>query len=323
MIDSPGLSYKDWICCDVVPINMGHIILGQPWIRERKVTFDGHSNSCAMIYNSQKIKIVSLTPKFVVPTMGKEAEIVTTLIPAINTAIEKNEIPDDDIEESSVSVPSEVTPVNTEFHDVSPKDNTPNSLKVTPITTESTVVSPENNTLFTPEVTSVTIDSSDVPSEDNTLNTTEVTPVITDIVDALDEDLTDTLPPTREIQPAIELVPRVSLPDLSIEVVPHHEPYKVSTTPEVKQQCITMTYVHSYKDPFWNYVITKDVVMRESSSQQVTQFFSITVKPRGAFHLFLPVRISLVLIIEITGKLPYTLRMRHLIIPFDRGRKNY
>ena len=40
------LSYKAQISCDVIPMDVGHIILGQPWIYDLDVTLYGCSNSC-------------------------------------------------------------------------------------------------------------------------------------------------------------------------------------------------------------------------------------------------------------------------------------
>jgi hypothetical protein len=271
---------------------------------------------------------------------GDEIEESNTSI-ALEVTHMTTELIDVSLEDNTSSVPK-ITPMITEPTDVSLEDNTSSIPEITHVITEFTVVSLEDSTSITPEITSLTIESIDVPSEDNTLNTLEVTPVITEIVDALDEDLTNMLPPTCEIQPAIELVPRVSLPDFGMEVVPHLETSEVPTSLEVKQQCLVPTDVHVYTDPFWNYVVTKDLgqindvniycrsisynlentVEGESNTSQIFSSPSITVTPRGAFHVILPVRISLVLIFTITGRLLYTSRMRRLIIPFDRGRKN-
>jgi len=63
-----------------------------------------------------------------------------------------------------------------------------------------------------------------------------------------------------------------------------------------------------------------NVVMEESSIIQIINFFPLTVKQKVVFHHILPVRIPLVFIINITGKLPHLTRLVPLIIPFDRGR---
>jgi len=58
----------------------------------------------------------------------------------------------------------------------------------------------------------------------------------------------------------------------------------------------------------------KNIVMRESDSLQLISLFSIAVTQRGVVTQALPIRISPLLIVKITGKLPH-------IIPFDRDRE--
>ena len=61
--------------------------------------------------------------------------------------------------------------------------------------------------------------------------------------------------------------------------------------------------------------------MGESDSLQLINLFSIAVTQRGVVTQTLPVRISPVLIVKITGKLPHIFRMIRLIMLFDRGRE--
>ena len=45
------LSYKAQISCDVIPMDVGHIILGQPWIYDLDVTLYSRSNPCSFMHN--------------------------------------------------------------------------------------------------------------------------------------------------------------------------------------------------------------------------------------------------------------------------------
>ena len=63
-----------------------------------------------------------------------------------------------------------------------------------------------------------------------------------------------------------------------------------------------------------------NVIMGESSIIQINNFSSLTVQQRVAFRQILLVRIPLVLIVNITGKLPHSSKLVSLLIPFDRGR---
>ena len=62
-----------------------------------------------------------------------------------------------------------------------------------------------------------------------------------------------------------------------------------------------------------------NVVMREFNIIQIINFFSLTTQQRIAFHHILPVRIPLVLIVNITGKLPSSSKPVPVIIPFNKG----
>ena len=60
------LSYKDEIWCDVILMDVGHLILGRPWLFDMDVTLFGCSNSCSFEFNGKRIKLNPVQPK----TMG-------------------------------------------------------------------------------------------------------------------------------------------------------------------------------------------------------------------------------------------------------------
>ncbi|XP_022880942.1 uncharacterized protein LOC111398247 [Olea europaea var. sylvestris] len=57
------LEYKDHIWCDVISMDVGHIILGRPWLFDLDVTIYGRSNSCSFVFNGKKIYFNPLPPK--------------------------------------------------------------------------------------------------------------------------------------------------------------------------------------------------------------------------------------------------------------------
>jgi hypothetical protein len=57
------LTYKDDIWCDMLPMDVGHIILGRPWLYDLDVTLHGRSNSCSFVFEGKKIKLTPLQPK--------------------------------------------------------------------------------------------------------------------------------------------------------------------------------------------------------------------------------------------------------------------
>ncbi|GFY95544.1 AGC (cAMP-dependent, cGMP-dependent and protein kinase C) kinase family protein [Actinidia rufa] len=57
------LSYIDEIWCDVIPMDVGHIILGRPWLFDLDVTIYGRSNSCSFLFENKRIKLNPLQPR--------------------------------------------------------------------------------------------------------------------------------------------------------------------------------------------------------------------------------------------------------------------
>ena len=57
------LTYKAKIWCDVILMDVGHIILGRPWLYDLDVTFHGRSDSCSFIFEGKKIVLNPLKPK--------------------------------------------------------------------------------------------------------------------------------------------------------------------------------------------------------------------------------------------------------------------
>ena len=55
--------YKDEVLCDVVPMHVGHILLGRPWQFDRKVNHDEFKNRHSFVKDSKTITLVPLTPR--------------------------------------------------------------------------------------------------------------------------------------------------------------------------------------------------------------------------------------------------------------------
>uniref|UniRef100_A0A2N9GA30 Reverse transcriptase n=1 Tax=Fagus sylvatica TaxID=28930 RepID=A0A2N9GA30_FAGSY len=54
--------YLDEVLCDVVPMHVGHILLGRPWQYDRRVTHDGFKNMYSFVKEGKTIKLAPLTP---------------------------------------------------------------------------------------------------------------------------------------------------------------------------------------------------------------------------------------------------------------------
>ncbi|RVW94306.1 Retrovirus-related Pol polyprotein from transposon 297 [Vitis vinifera] len=63
--------YDESVWCEVLPIKVSHILLGRPWLFDRRVRHDGYENTYALIHNEHK-KI--LRPMKEVPQIKKSEE---------------------------------------------------------------------------------------------------------------------------------------------------------------------------------------------------------------------------------------------------------
>lgn len=61
---SIGKSYQDEIWCDVVPMDACHILLGRPWLFDRRVMHDGFKNTYSFIKDGKKIILNPMKPLF-------------------------------------------------------------------------------------------------------------------------------------------------------------------------------------------------------------------------------------------------------------------
>jgi len=55
--------YKEEVLCDVVSMEVTHILLGRPWQFDRKVLHDGLTNKISFTFQGQKIMLKLLSPK--------------------------------------------------------------------------------------------------------------------------------------------------------------------------------------------------------------------------------------------------------------------
>jgi len=59
---SIGKSYRDEIWCDIIPMDACHILLGRPWLYDRKVTYDGYRNTYTFMKDGKSITLAPLSP---------------------------------------------------------------------------------------------------------------------------------------------------------------------------------------------------------------------------------------------------------------------
>ena len=57
-----GKHYQDEVWCDVVPMDVCHLLLGRPWKYDRKVIYDGFKNTYTFRKDGHKIVLTPLKP---------------------------------------------------------------------------------------------------------------------------------------------------------------------------------------------------------------------------------------------------------------------
>lgn len=55
---SIGTHYKDKIFCDVIQIDLGHLLLGRPWQNDREVVHNGKTNVYSFIFDNRRIVLL-------------------------------------------------------------------------------------------------------------------------------------------------------------------------------------------------------------------------------------------------------------------------
>lgn len=56
-------SYKDMLWCDVIPMEVGNVLLGRPWLYDLDVTQRGRANTCTFQFDGKTIRLKPLPPK--------------------------------------------------------------------------------------------------------------------------------------------------------------------------------------------------------------------------------------------------------------------
>ena len=54
--------YYDEVLCDVVLMQVRHLLLGKPWQFDRKVKHDGFTNKYSFLHNQRTVTLFPLTP---------------------------------------------------------------------------------------------------------------------------------------------------------------------------------------------------------------------------------------------------------------------
>ncbi|KAK8954863.1 hypothetical protein KSP39_PZI002830 [Platanthera zijinensis] len=179
-------SVEDKVWCDVIPMDVAHVLLGRPWLYDRDATCYGRSNTCVFFDKGRKITLTPTQPRD--PPRGQV--------------------------ESSISAGSRP------LHILRRGEFLRESLNAGVVFVVAASL-----------VSDVTVGMEDVDPD--------VRRLLIEYGDITPEELPDELPPMRDIQHAIDLVPGASLPNL-----PH---YRLNPTEHAELKRQALRYLDSQK----------------------------------------------------------------------------
>jgi hypothetical protein len=52
---SLGGHFQDKVWCDILPMTVCHVLLGRPWMYDRRVSYDGFNNTYSLIFKNKKL----------------------------------------------------------------------------------------------------------------------------------------------------------------------------------------------------------------------------------------------------------------------------
>lgn len=123
---SVGLKYKDQVWCDMVAMDVCHLLLGRPWQFDRKVIHDGGANTYAFLSGGLKIVLLPFKEIVTKPPVGEATNLLTRaqFVGEISEAkvvfmlVAKESLP----AVLDQNIPAMIDPLMLEFQDVFPKE---------------------------------------------------------------------------------------------------------------------------------------------------------------------------------------------------------
>jgi hypothetical protein len=127
---SLGKRYKDAVWCDVIPMKACHLLLGRPWLFDRRVHYDGHRNTYSFAFEGRKLVLQPMRLQDFDKPQDVEGKMLT--MRSFLAACQEREmvvavIPRPTTTESEVPHPVEIQTLLDEFSDLTP-DELPHTL---------------------------------------------------------------------------------------------------------------------------------------------------------------------------------------------------
>ena len=162
-------------------MDVAHILLGRPWLYDRNVSHNGRENTYTFRYMNKNITLNPCRPRELLSSPGPKPS------PTLSSP-------------HSVSTPPRET-ISHIHHRSFEKLGNSNKFFVTILARELT-----SDSIVFPNVLSGDLSLQDLP--------VEIDDLLKEFVDVVPEELPSELPPLRDIQHAIDLVPSSQLPNL-------------------------------------------------------------------------------------------------------------
>ncbi|XP_042437074.1 uncharacterized protein LOC122023042 [Zingiber officinale] len=125
---SIGDKYKDEVWCDVIPMDVCHLLLGRPWQFDWKTQHDGFKNTYAFVKDGEKIILGPSRMKDIVKPSKEEGNNMlsqTQLEDAMNESLAAFALVILEENEEGNIIPLQVQPLLQEFTDVVPEEIPP------------------------------------------------------------------------------------------------------------------------------------------------------------------------------------------------------
>lgn len=178
-----GPYYKDRMYCDIAPIDVCHLLLGRPWEYDRKITHDGVKNTCGFIWETHQILLLPSREPPPPPSVHSRLSYP----PTSNSQLSAASQPPPSIH-SRLSYPQNSEP----------------SLLCSYSTFEQE---------FREEGLFFALLSADRKEPSSTVSSSNFDSIIREFDDVFPAELPPGLPPLRDIQHQIDLVPGATLPN--------------------------------------------------------------------------------------------------------------
>ncbi|XP_031131787.1 uncharacterized protein LOC116033168 [Ipomoea triloba] len=188
--------YSDEILCDIVPMQAAHVLLGRPWQFDRKINFDGMTNTYMFHMDGARYVLSPLAPKQVEEILSKSRKV----------SREAKSVPSSPCQKSKPPPPP--ISLSTSFSSPKPAKETPHQPSLFATKNEIKKAIRRGDTfhlLFIHKLTS-DFDSSLLLHSESCIRNASIDELLADFSDLFPKEMPKGLPPLRGIEHQIDFV---------------------------------------------------------------------------------------------------------------------